>query len=145
MEKGDFFSDCFFKWFSGKLSEECGYLLFKSDPGVPGRSGEEPLQAWGLLKEAEFPCALCCVVYHRCVVCPFLIGGHVSLLLLLWWLKWIPGVSQQLNHQNQTLQFDFTYEAPVVVSPLDKAHLPPAEQRELRYLGEASTVLGIVR
>lgn len=45
MEKGDFFSDCFFKWFSGKLSEECGYLLFKSDPGVPGRSGEEPLQA----------------------------------------------------------------------------------------------------
>lgn len=33
----------------------------------------------------------------------------------------------------------------MVASPLDKAHLPPPEQRELRYLGEASTVLGIVR
>lgn len=42
--------------------------------------------------------------YHIACICPFLIWGHFSLLFLHWWPKLIPGISQQLNHHNQTLQ-----------------------------------------
>lgn len=56
----------------------------------------------GLLPLIEPPVTKCS--HHADCMCPSLIWGHFSLLFLHWWLKLIPGISQQLNHHNQTLQ-----------------------------------------
>lgn len=65
-------------------------------------SGGVGLLRGGLLPLIDPPVTKCS--HHADCMCPSLIWGHFSLLFLHWWLKLIPGISQQLNHHNQTLQ-----------------------------------------